>query len=107
MSSRGRNKGSGRGGKGGRGGPPPEGKGRGHGLKPRQRREARTEESTDDQKKIDRLRDDLGGLVEMASDAQMLILLKKHDGDIDAVKTVILEKNGVPSASSESDSDDD
>eukprot|EP01123_Difflugia_compressa_P012718 TRINITY_DN555_c0_g1_i4.p1 TRINITY_DN555_c0_g1~~TRINITY_DN555_c0_g1_i4.p1 ORF type:complete len:118 (-),score=52.80 TRINITY_DN555_c0_g1_i4:57-410(-) len=102
------NKGGGGGGGGGRGGGgPPEGKGKGHALKPRQRRDAKTEETSADQKKIDRLRDDLGGLVEMISDAELSKLLKKYNGDVEQVKDYIFTNNGVIEVDDDDDEDED
>eukprot|EP01124_Arcella_intermedia_P029612 TRINITY_DN6304_c0_g1_i1.p1 TRINITY_DN6304_c0_g1~~TRINITY_DN6304_c0_g1_i1.p1 ORF type:complete len:109 (-),score=28.11 TRINITY_DN6304_c0_g1_i1:34-360(-) len=106
---------SGRGGKGGKGGakgganfrqnksgPAPDGKGKAHGLKPRQRRDAKQEGSSDFEKKIARLRDELGGLVEMASDAQLEKLLEMVKGDLEEAKQYILT-NGVPEQDEDSD----
>eukprot|EP01125_Pyxidicula_operculata_P017812 TRINITY_DN6288_c1_g1_i1.p1 TRINITY_DN6288_c1_g1~~TRINITY_DN6288_c1_g1_i1.p1 ORF type:complete len:119 (+),score=36.17 TRINITY_DN6288_c1_g1_i1:38-358(+) len=98
----------GRGGKAkapGRGGNAP--RGRGHGLKPSQRRDAKKGEDSIESKKASQIRERLGGLVEILSDEKLISLLKKFNLDVDETCDAIMAGNTETSDSDEDEDDDD
>jgi len=78
------------------------GRGGGHGTKPSQRRDQKinsnqSEQEYLDEKRIQQIRDRLGGVVDKFSNEDLLRIYQRHDNDVDETCDAILGGEGASS----------